>query len=109
MPAPKRMEGKGEGAAGGAAGVQGPSCVGSVSGGGVRGRTEPRHRRPPPTHPYAPAPRRYTEFYRPVIDEVDAVSLGSLYGSLLRMMAVGQGWLQEEDEEEAAAAGEEEE
>eukprot|EP00198_Chlamydomonas_reinhardtii_P010331 XP_001699668.1 porphobilinogen deaminase [Chlamydomonas reinhardtii] len=30
---------------------------------------------------------RYTEFYRPVIDEVDAVSLGSLYGSLLRMMA----------------------
>ncbi|PNW87223.1 hypothetical protein CHLRE_02g113850v5 [Chlamydomonas reinhardtii] len=52
---------------------------------------------------------RYTEFYRPVIDEVDAVSLGSLYGSLLRMMAVGQGWLQEEDEEEAAAAGEEEE
>ncbi|KAG2452868.1 hypothetical protein HYH02_002212 [Chlamydomonas schloesseri] len=36
---------------------------------------------------------RYTEFYRPVIDEVDAEALGSLYGSLLHMMAAGQGWL----------------
>ncbi|KAG2436185.1 hypothetical protein HXX76_006497 [Chlamydomonas incerta] len=42
---------------------------------------------------------RYTEFYRPVIDEVDAEALGSLYGSLLRMMAVGQGWVSEPGQE----------
>lgn len=32
------------------------------------------------------------------MDEKDAVALGHLYGSILRMAAVGQGWVQEEQE-----------
>ncbi|KAG2487675.1 hypothetical protein HYH03_013675 [Edaphochlamys debaryana] len=36
---------------------------------------------------------RYTEFARSVVDETDAESLGSLYGTLLRMAAAGNGWI----------------